>query len=335
MEIKENWLALTQEEPIDAELPICDPHHHFWQKPDGDYLLEELFQDIGGGHNIVQTVFVECESINRENVQGMMAVDETSFVDDLTSPDKTKPFGAIKVAAGIVGHVDFTQGSRVVPVIEAHMEASDRFRGIRQVATWDADKEIFSPGVPHLLARADFQEGVAQLRYFGLNFETFVYHPQLGELADLAGKFPDLPIILDHLGGPLRIGRYAKNDEAVFREWKKGIRGLAEHENVFIKLGGLGMPITGFHWSDQPVPPDSAELSRTMAPYFSWCIEHFGADRCMFESNFPVEKMSMSYTVLWNAFKRIAKDFSDLERRHLFHDTAAGIYHLQQTGFQS
>lgn len=328
MNNKENWLALTKEEPIDPELPICDPHHHFWQQPDGTYLLKELFQDISGGHNIIQTVFVECESINSKNLQGMNAVNETRFVADLTSPDKTKPFGETKVAAGIVGYADFTHGSRVIPVIEAHMEASDRFRGIRQIATWNPDKEIFSPGIPQLLTRPDFHEGLSHLMNFGLNFETFVYHPQLSELADLAGKFPDLPIILDHIGGPLRIGCYARNHEAAFSEWKKGIKTLAEHDNVFIKLGGLGMPITGFHWPEQPAPLGSAELAKTMEPYFSWCIEHFGTERCMFESNFPVEKMSVSYTVLWNAFKRVAKDFSDRERRCLFHDTAAGVYHL-------
>ena len=328
MNIRENWLVLTKEEAIDPELPICDPHHHFWKHPDGDYLLKELFQDFSGGHHIVQTVCVECESINSENVQGMKAVNETRFVADLTSPDKTKPFGETKVAAGIIGYADLTKGSRVIPVIEAHMEASERFRGIRQVATCDADKEIFSPGIPQLLTRPDFQEGLSHLMDFGLNFETFVYHPQLSELADLAGKCPDLPIILDHIGGPLRIGRYAKDVEAAFSEWQKGIKTLADHDNVFIKFGGFGMPIMGFHWPELPVPPDSVELAKTMEPYFSWCVERFGTSRCMFESNFPVEKMSVSYTVLWNAFKRITKNFSDQERKSLFHDTAARVYRL-------
>jgi L-fuconolactonase len=327
---KKDWLSLTTEEIIEPELTICDPHHHLWDTPGRQYLLDELFQDIGSGHNIVQTVFIESASLKKfDEPPVMQPVEETRFTHDITAPDLRSKYGPTKVAAGIVGFADLTLGSGVAPVLEAHITASDRFKGIRHICSWDINSEIIrATAAPGLLLDTKFREGVACLRDYGLIFETFIYHPQLMELVDLAKALSNTTIILDHIGGPLRIGPYAEKREEVINRWKTAMTTLSDYPNVFVKLGGLGMSICGFGWSEQDVPPGSAEVAGEIAPYYLWCIEKFGVKRCMFESNFPVDRASYSYNVLWNAFKRLTRDFSPAERSALFYDTAVNAYRL-------
>jgi len=330
---REAWLTLTIEDPMDPDLPICDPHHHLWDHPNNRYLLEELLQDIGGSHHIVQTVFVECRSMYRKDgPQEMQPVGETEFVQGIAAQSASGQYGITTVAAGIVGFADLTLGTAVVPVLEAHLAASrNRFRGIRHTCAWDASADITSYRSPPkgLLLDPKFREGFACLQKYSLSFDAWLYHPQLTDLADLARVFPDIPIIVDHVGGLLGIGPYAGKRREVFQEWKRGIATLATCPNVVVKLGGLGMPLCGFGWHERVTPPNSTELAEAMAPYYLWCIEQFGVDRCMFESNFPVDKQSYSYTIMWNSFKRISKDFSLKDRAALFHDTAVKVYRLE------
>ena len=331
---REAWLTLTIEDPLEPGLPICDPHHHFWDRPDDRYLLEELLQDIGGGHNVVSTVFVECKSMYREDgPEELQSVGETEFVQGIAARSARGQYGAARVAAGIVGCADLTLGAAVVPILEAHLAASrNRFRGIRHTCAWDASPGITSYRNPpkELLLDSKFREGFACLQKYYLSFDAWLYHPQLPELADLARTFPEIPVIVNHIGGPLGIGPYAGKRQEIFQEWKRGIAALAAYPNVLMKLGGLGMPLCGFAWHERATPPNSTELTEVMAPYYLWCIEQFGVDRCMFESNFPVDKQSYSYTVMWNTFKRISKAFSPQERAALFHDTATRVYRLGQ-----
>ena len=328
----EAWLNLTKEDPIEPDLPICDPHHHLWGLPRGHYFLEELLMNISGGHNIVQTVFIECRSIYRkDSPKEMKPIGETEFVQGIAAQSASGHYGKTNVAAGIVGFADLTLGAAVAPVLEAHIAASrDRFRGIRYISTWDASSDIVpSRSRPKgVLLDPKFREGFAYLQKYNLSFDAWLYHTQLMELVDLARAFPETPIIVNHVGGPLGIGPYTGKREVVFQEWKCGITALASCLNVVVKLGGLGMEMCGFGWHQRATPPSSAELAEAMAPYYLWCIEQFGPDRCMFESNFPVDKMSYSYTVLWNAFKRISAGFSPDDRSALFHDTAAKAYRL-------
>ena len=334
----EAWLGMTIEEPIDPELPICDPHHHLWDRPVRQdrpadrYLLDELTQDIAGGHNVVQTVFVECRSMYRKEApQEMQPVGETEFVQGIADQGTSGRYGATRVAAGIVSHADLTLGVAVAAVLEAHIAASiNRFRGIRHSSVWDASPDITPYMNPPkgLLLDSKLREGFGCLQKYGLSFDAWLYHPQLPELADLARAFPDTTIILDHIGGLLGVGPYAGRREEVFQQWKNGIAELSACPNVVVKLGGLGMPIYGFGWNEQTTPPGSTELTRAMAPYYHRCIEQFGVDRCMFESNFPVDRASYSYNVMWNAFKRISEAFSPEEKAALFHDTAARVYRL-------
>ena len=333
---RDAWLALTEEEAIDPGLPICDPHHHLWDRSDNRYMLDELTRDLAGGHRVVQTVFVECHSMCRKDgPQDMAPVGETEFVQGIAAQSASGQYGATAVAAGIVSNADLSLGSAVAPVLEAHIAASgNRFRGIRFSLAWDASPDITSASArtQGLLTDAKLREGLACLQRYGLSFDALVYHPQLMELVDLANAFPDVTIILNHIGRPLGTGPYAGKRDEVFEDWKRGMIAVAACPNVVVKVGGLGNTISGFDWHQRSLPPTSTELAKTMAPYYLFCIEQFGVNRCMFESNFPVDKASYSYTVLWNAFKRMTRDFSQGELSALFHDTAAKAYRLPEIG---
>lgn len=317
------------EKPLEPDLPICDPHHHLWDRPDNCYLLEEFHQDIDGGHNIVSTVFVECSWGYREYGDEILhPVGETESVSQLITQASNQ---STAVIAGIVGFAELMLGEQVIPVLEAHLAASpDRFRGIRRSVAADDSPEIRSYRNPplNLLTNTKFREGFACLQRYSLSFDAWLYHPQLPELVDLARAFPDTTIILDHIGGPLAMGPYAGQHKNVFQDWQAGITEVASCPNVVVKLGGLGMPNYGHGWHDRSDHPSSSELAEVMSPYIITCIEKFGVERCMFESNFPVDRVSYSYITLWNAFKRITSEFSKAERSALFHDTAVRTYRL-------
>lgn len=302
---------LRPEEPINPDLPICDAHHHLWDRPDDRYLVEEFLRDTSGGHRIVKTVFVGCKTMYRpDGPQEMQPVGETEFIARITDPSQE---GRTRVAAGIVSFANLNLGAAVAPVLEAHLAAGKgRFRGIRTSKP---------------LADRKWREGFACLEKYGLSFDAWQTH-QLTGVADLAKAFPATTIILNHIGGPFGIGPLSEQHEEMITEWQRGITALANCPNVFIKLGGLGMRSFGFGWHGRKNPPSSVELARSMAPYYLWCIEKFGVDRCVFESNFPVDKLSYSYNVMWNAFKRIVEDFSVNDQLALFHDTAVKAYRL-------
>ncbi len=328
----EDWLALVQEEIIEPARPICDPHHHLWDHPDSRYLLDELLADVNGGHNVVSTVFVECMSMYRaEGAQRFKPVGETEFVNGVAAMSASGQFGSTRACAGIVGFADLTLGSAVGEVLDAHQAASDRFRGIRHAAGWDASSEIRNSHTnppAGLLADASFRQGLGELTKRGLSFDAWLYHSQIPELTDLARAFSDTTIIFDHFGGPLGIGPYAGQREEIFRQWSRDVASLAECPNVVAKLGGLVMPINGFGFHKREKPLTSDEIVAATGDYHRHAIDCFGAERCMFESNFPVDKQSCSYPVLWNAFKKLVADASEMEKSALFHDTAVQAYRL-------
>jgi predicted TIM-barrel fold metal-dependent hydrolase len=234
-----------------------------------------------------------------------------------------------RVAAAIVAHTNLTLGDNAATVLEAHRAASpDRFRGVRHSTIWDASGALRSDAPPGLLGDSQFRRGFACLGKLNLSFDAWLYYPQLPELVDLARAFPQVTIILDHIGAPLGVGPYAGKRDEVFQAWSRGIAALAGCPNVFVKLGGVGSLRSGYDWHERLVKPSSVELAAALRPYFEWCIEKLGADRCMFESNFPVEKLSTSYVNLWNSFKRITEKYSVGERAALFHDTAARVYRI-------
>ena len=327
------WLAQVQEEIIEPERPICDPHHHLWDHPGNQYLLDQLLSDIGSGHNVVSTIFVECASMYRaDGPEPFRPVGETEFVQGIAAMSASGGYGPARAASGIVGFANLALGDAVVPVLEAHLAASpNRFRGIRHASGWDESDAVRNSHTnpPRgLLSDANFRKGFAHLGRLGLTFDAWLYHPQIPELTDLARAYPGVTIVLDHFGGPLGIGPYEGRRDEVFADWKRSITDLARLPNVVAKLGGINMPLNGFGWHKRATPATSAELVEATRHYYDYTIERFGPDRCMFESNFPVDRASCSYTVLWNAFKRMVKDFREDEKTAMFHDTAARVYRI-------
>jgi len=322
------------EDILDPDRPIVDAHHHLWERPDHRYLLPELLEDTGSGHHVVSTVFIDCMAFYRAGASRLMrTVGETEFANGVAAMAASGVYGSTLACAAIVSHVDLTAGAEPVrEALQAHIAAGHgRFRGIRHAGAWDADERVprsHTNPPQGLYARADFRAGFAQLAPLGLSFEAWQYHRQLDEVLVLAQAFPETSIILNHVGGPLGIGPYAGRQEETFSHWQKGMKALSACPNVVVKLGGLGMRIGVFDHHERADPPGSVEVARAWTPWIHGAIEMFGADRCLFESNFPVDKITCSYAVLWNAFKRMAQGASDAEKTALFSGTASRVYRL-------
>lgn len=332
--VRDDWLARIREEILEPDLPIVDPHHHIWDRPGWRYMIDELAADLGSGHNIAATVFVQCRSMHRtDGPEAMKPVGETEFVNGVAAIGASGLYGKQRMCAGIVGHADLTLGAAVREVLEAHIAAGGgRFRGIRHISSWDADAGLMNPGYPvpeKLLSQSDFRAGFAELGKLDLSFDAWLYHPQIPELTDLARAFPETAIILDHCGGPLGIGPYTGRGDEVFAAWKASIIELATCPNVTVKTGGLGMRINGHDFHEHADPPSSDRLAEVWKPYIDTCIEAFGANRCMFESNFPVDKGSYGYPIYWNACKKLASGASADEKTDLFSGVAARVYRIE------
>ncbi len=326
------WLAQVDEPIVDPDQRIIDPHHHLWPTGRfGAYLLEDLWSDTGSGHRIEKTVFVECGASYRESgPDKFKPIGETEFVAAIAA-QSAKGRQQAKIA-GIVGRADLTLGAAVEEVLHLHKDAGrGLFRGIRHAGARDPNPEALSiPGraPAGLYAMPDFREGVRTLGRFGLTYDTWHYHHQNADFAALARAVPETTMILDHFGTPLGVGPYAGKRDEIFAAWKKDIAAIAQCPNVVAKLGGLAMPDNGFGWETRATPATSDELAHAQQRYYLHTIECFGPERCMFESNFPVDKRSISYGVLYNALKKIARGFSPAEKHAMFYGTAERIYRL-------
>ncbi len=330
-----DWLGTTVEPAFDRDQPIIDPHHHLWDaRADGRllrYFLDELLEDTND-LNVRQTVFIECSAMYRaDGPEHMRPVGETEYVAGVSAQSASGIYGDMRACTGIVGHANLMLGAAVGDVLDAHMEISSRFRGIRHHASWDSSPDVpnsrIEPGA-HVYLNETYREGFAELGKRNLSFEGWLYHPQIPELTDLARAFPETTIILNHLGGPLGIGPYAGRQDEVFADWRESITELATCENVVAKVGGIQMVINGFGWHEQERAPSSDELLEANRRWYEHTIQSFGPDRCMFESNFPVDKASCSYTVLWNQFLKLVADYPADEKNAMFHDTALRAYRL-------
>jgi len=333
VEIRHEVLAKVQEEILEPDRPIIDTHHHFFDEIEGftSYSLDDLWADTGT-HNVQQTVFVECtEHYRKSGPEQLAPVGETEWVAGIAAEAARGPDGASRVSA-IVGTADVMLGDAVQEVLEAHLEASSLFRGIRFTAAWAEGEGLHavSPtGDGLLYDDASFRSGFARLAPLGLSFDAYHYYMQTRTMASLARAFPDTTIVVDHLGTPLGIGPFAGRRDEIFEAWAKDMTDLAGCPNVNVKLGGMAMPWNGFGWDEAATPPSSDEFVAAQGRYYHHAIEAFGPDRCMFESNFPVDKLSLSYAVLWNAFKKIAAPYSEEEKQSLFQGTAMRVYRIE------
>ena len=335
---REDWLAKREAEAvIDPDLPIIDTHHHLWDRPENRYLLPEFLADTetisNAGHNVVATVYMECGSMYRaEGPDEMRSVGEVEFAAGIAATSESGGYGLARVAAGIVGFADLRLGDGVGEVLAALAAAGGgRFRGVRHAAGWDDDPAIGNghhAAGPGLYGEADFRAGLACLTAHGLSLDAWLYHPQLDDLVALARACPDANIIMNHTGGMLGYGVYKGRDDEGFAVLKAGLTELATCPNVTMKVGGMMMRRASFDYFNQPAPPTSQELAELWRPNIETCIELFGPDRCMFESNFPVDKMGIGYRALWNAFKHIPAGASASERADLFAGTARRAYRL-------
>ena len=331
---REDWLAQYSEDIIDPARPIVDPHHHLWDRGGLVYMLGDLVADLASGHNVVATVYVDCRSMYRANgPEAFRPVGEVEFANGVAAMSASGGYGSAQINAGIVSHVNLLLGDEAKPVLEAEIAAGNgRFRGIRHSSAWDAEFEVagmYAKRPKGLLLDTTFRKGFACLAPLNLSFDAWLFHPQIGELADLARAFPDTKIVLDHCGGPVGLGRFAGKREETFPVWKASIQEIAKCPNVVVKLGGLAMCLLGYDFHLRPKPPSSEEAAAAWRPYIETCIEAFGPDRAMFESNFPPDKGQCSYQVIFNAFKRIAAQYSEAEKTALFSKTATDFYRLQ------
>ena len=329
------WLARAEPEPIlEPGLPVVDTHHHLWDFPGYRYLLDEFLEDTNTGHNIVATVFNECRSMYRATGPAeMKPVGEVEFCAGVGAMSDSGRYGPSRVCAGIVGHADLALGDRVAPVLEAQIAAGGgRFRGVRHGAAWDDDPVIGNSHVvsgPGLHRDAGFRAGLRRLTALGLSFDAWIFHHQVPEVTELARAFPDANIVLCHMGGVLGYGPYAGRRDEVHVAWKAAMAELATCPNVSVKIGGLMMRLAAIDYLNLPGPPTSQQLADAWRPYAGTCLDLFGADRCMVESNFPVEKMGIGYAALFNALKRIAAGASASEKTALFSGTAKRVYRLE------
>lgn len=331
--VRPEWLALQADEPVlEPDLPIVDPHHHLMDMRGHQYMLPDFLTDVATGHRLVASLFVECRVFYRPwGPDDRKSLGETEFVNGVAAMSASGLYGQTRACAGIIGNVDLRFGDRARAALEAHVAAAGgRFRGIRNVAAWHKDglRATSASPPPGLLLDHEFRKGFAALAPLGLTFDAWLLHTQLLDLIDLAHAFPDTTIICDHIGGPATFGPYAGRREEVFADWSRSMRELARCPNVNVKLGGMGMHVLGFDFPNRPRPPSSAQLAESWKPYVDLCLDAFGPRRAMFESNFPVDKGTCSWLVLWNAFKRLAASGSVEEKRALFHDNACRIYGL-------
>jgi len=325
----DDWLAQVQEEIVDPDREIIDPHHHLWPSEPMGYNVDEFLSDMNSGHKIIETVFMECGAAYRKDgPDHLKPIGETEFVTAAAA--ETRARGGTYIA-GIIGHADLRH-PKLDEVLNAHKEAAQGlFRGIRHAGSRDnsgATLRIPGQAPPRLYHDEDFRRGVARLGERGLTYDTWHYHHQNEDFLALAKAVPNTTLVLDHFGTPIGVGPYAEQREEIFAKWQDDMLALSKCPNVVAKLGGLAMPDNGWGWHERELPPTSDEFVEAQSRYYDHMIDCFGAGRCMFESNFPVDRWSISYPVLWNGLKKIAAKFSEVDQRALFTETARRVYRL-------
>jgi len=335
--VRQEWLNQHIEDPISPNIPIIDPHHHLWDVGFGRYYIEELLEDINSsGHNILSTVYIMSSSntkiYSKDGLEEFKPLTEIEFATSEGKRADLIPNNKVKVNASIVGSVDLTYGNKLQPVLEKAVNISEgRLKGIRMLLASHIDPRISSGAVKSdlgLMLHPNFIEGAKCIQNANLSLDFWIYHTQLNEMEKIARSLPDLTIILNHIGGPIHLGEYEGKQAATHREWRSAMMRLSRIPNINVKLGGLGMAVNGAKFHNNKFPPNSVQLSDVWKPWIYETIDMFGFDRCMFESNFPVDKGSCSYGALWNAFKILAKDMSDDEINKLFSKNAAKIYKI-------
>ncbi|MGQ4512946.1 amidohydrolase family protein [Streptomyces sp. DW26H14] len=310
---------------VDPSLPIIDPHHHLWHGAAGRYMLDDLVADLSSGHDVRATVYIECGSFHRaDGPEPLRPVGEVEFANGIAAIGASGRYGPARFCSSIVGFADLMLGAEVDRVLDGVVAAGNgRLKGVRHIAAHDPEVKQLAP--VGTLRDERFRAGYARLAGYGLSFDAWLYHPQLGDLLSLAAAHPETPVVLNHAGGPIGMGSYAARRDEAFAEWRTALKALAALPNVYMKLGGFFMPVFGFGF-EKASAIDPGELARAARPIVETCVELFGPQRCMFESNFPVTRDFLTYRDVWNCYKLAVADGTPAEKRSLFHDTARDFY---------
>ncbi len=333
IQVRPDWLERRKETALLPEQQIIDSHHHLWDRPQNRYLFDELTADVQTGHKILATIYVQCRSMYRlRGDPNLRPVGEIEFANGVAAQYASGQYGKTLGCEGIIGFADLLLGNNVDRVLD-HLEIAGggRLKGIRNTTAWHSDPNILSnpiPPPPNVLTEVTFVDGTRRLGKRKLVLDVWSYHTQLDEVEALARKCPDTVIVIDHLGGPLGAGPYKHQRTQVFREWSTSIKRLAQIPNLKIKIGGFGLVVLGYDFHLRPDPPTSDELASSWKDYILATIDAFGVNRCMFESNFPVDKGMFSYASMWNAYKKIVWQFTQQEKDYLFYKTAAQTYSI-------
>ncbi|MBZ9603302.1 amidohydrolase family protein [Phyllobacterium chamaecytisi] len=299
------------------DMPIVDPHHHLWdlennrypwlqQEPPpqlvcGDirpirhsYLVGDLRADFGS-LPVTKTVHLQCDWDPTDPIGETRWLNRQAYEHGLPT--------------GIVAYAKL-QDHHVAAILDGHLAASGRVRGVRQIMNWHADSMLTFGAPKGLMRTPEWRRGFAMLAPRGLSFDLQLYSHQMDEADKLAGDFSGTSIVLNHGGMPVD-----RSPEG-FALWRKGMRALARHDNITVKISGLGM--VDHHWTVDSLRPVVEEI-----------IAIFGSSRAMFASNFPVDKLYSSYAAVWQAFHTITAAFSADERRALFAANAERIYRIK------
>ena len=329
--IRPDWLSKHVESILDPALPIIDAHLHLWDMPGNRYLQEDFHADAASGHNVAAAVYVQSGVVSRsDGPEELRGVGETEFAAKLAAEHK----GAGPKIGAILAPIDYVQGKDFERTLAAHEEAANGLlRGFRGITHWHKDPEIHKiHTAPNMLEAPASLDAIGVVNRQGLSLDVWAFHTQLSEVLNIARTYPDLTLVVDHFGTPLGCGAYESDPHGVFADWSKKMAEIAQYPRVFMKIGGIGMRFSGLKFNYRAAPPSSEDIAAALKPYYEFCIEKFGYGRCLFESNFPVDKTSYSYAVLWNAYKRLAKDASPADRARLFAGNAAAVYRMSLTG---
>ena len=322
-----------RDEPIlDPEIRIVDSHHHLFDLPGNRYMLDDYLADVAAGHNVVASVYCETQAFSRKHgPEWLRPLGEVEFANGVAAQTADGP---CHVAAGIIGHANMTFGSRIGELLDRCLAtAPDRFRGVRHVTVEYPDDRPFRYVMTYkppagILDSEGFPLALAEVEKRGLTFDAGVLDPSIGKLAKMVDRFPGLTFVLDHMGIAVGVDMSPAEKAEVFRTWSASLHALAERPNVCCKIGGLGMPTWGFGFETRDEPVGYEALAEAWRPYVETAIAAFGADRCMFESNFPPDGRSSGFVPLWNACKHIVRSASPEEKTALFSGTATRVYRL-------